>query len=262
MYKGSEVLFEQYKSEDEKPAVSSRNMTTDAPTPVPTQVPTQVSAPVSTFASASASSSAPAPAPAAPANVQQHVGNAKDTKASTLKSTSQLPQQPKTELLCHYPGTVTAVAITLFEGGKTSGDICNEVNFRLVLRSVGITKDANGLQRRPDFISDAAPTQEGGTGSSGQKDGAHPVPQNSKKRPQGGENWVELLEKKYSKPLVASPVGLRTSPANDGKTVKLGKRSADHGDFYESDDSFIDDSELIEDVNKEMSKRGTKTVHR
>lgn len=210
------------------------------------------------------------------ATVSAHVSSANgSTKAyAKVSASAQAPQsqQPKTELLCHYPGAVTAVNITLLEGTKSSGDVCNEVNFRLVLKSVGIVKDpVLGLRRREqsETMLDAVPVVNSDNSvpvsSSGSMNKQEHVPAvHSKKRPNGGDNWVERLEKKYSKPIISSPLATGHMESHGGgkQGGKTSKRKADHGDFYELDDPFIDDSEVIEDVNREIIKRSTKTVHR
>jgi hypothetical protein len=213
------------------------------------------------------------PASSANSSTSAQVKDGKvSTKASSQPTQAPQSQQPKTELICHYPGAVTAVNITLLEGGKSSGDVCNEVNFRLVLKSVGIFKDPiHGLRRREqnETLLDATSVANSGNtvqvSSSGSISKQEHIPAvHSKKRPNGGDNWVERLEKKYSKPIISSPLAAGHMDSHGGakQGSKAAKRKADHGDFYELDDPFIDDSEVIEDVNREMIKRSTKTVHR
>ena len=173
---------------------------------------------------------------------------------NTVKLASAPPHQlsqQRAEILYHSAGYNTIINVVLQDAH--SDKTCPEINFKQMLKSVGITKDSNGTYQRR-FVQSS-------TSALGM-----PIMESSPEFSKKGRveyGFVTGLESKYSKSFTVctSPMSDGFTPAtNDGGKKK--KRLADHRDFYETTDGFVDDDELIQDYDNEAKKKSTKTVHR
>jgi hypothetical protein len=165
--------------------------------------------------------------------------------------------QNNCKLLGHRQGVITAIQIT-FDNNSSNARNYHEIKFKECLKVLDVYKDQKGLL----FMKKNAPIHSEDHTFISDVDSFTSAAKNSRY-----ENFNEKLASKYLyKPIIGISESSNENAATSKKKRKLNaneKNKRDtRGDFFDYDDPFIDDSDLIEEAEQTLKKVSTKTKER